>query len=105
MHNSIYLTNISKYFRFAKELALYRNDNYMLNVIYNGCSTQDYMLNVIYNGCSTQDYRDRQGNPTQLAYKRQSSDKRCNIYSPTLDTSYNAFCAKKNCTLYRGRVG
>ena len=24
-----------------------------------------------------------------------ASDKRCNIYSPTLDTSYNAFCAKK----------
>ena len=23
-----------------------------------------------------------------------ASDKRCNIYSPTLDTSYNAFCAK-----------
>ena len=95
MHNSIYLTNISKYFRFAKELALYRNDN--------------YMLNVIYNGYSTQDYRDRQGNPTQLAYKRQSSDKRCNIYSPTLDTSYNAFCAKKTvhyigAELVRGRV-
>ena len=42
-----------------------------------------------------------------------ASDKRCNIYSPiyspTLDISYNAFCAKKtNCTLfrlYRGRVG
>ena len=55
MHNSISLTNISKYFCFAKELALYRNDN--------------YMWNVIYNGCSTQDYRDRRGNPTQLAYK------------------------------------
>ena len=24
-----------------------------------------------------------------------ASDKRCNIYSLTLDTSYNAFCAKK----------
>ena len=24
-----------------------------------------------------------------------ASDKRCNIYSPTLDTSYNALCAKK----------
>ena len=37
-----------------------------------------------------------------------ASDKRCNIYSPILDTSYNAFCAKKTCTLfrlYRGRVG
>ena len=29
MHNSISLTNISKYFRFAKELALYQNDNYV----------------------------------------------------------------------------
>ena len=24
-----------------------------------------------------------------------ASDKRCNIYIPTLDISYNAFCAKK----------
>ena len=56
-HNSISLTNISKYFRFAKELALYRNDN--------------DMWNVIYNGCSTKNYRDRRGNPRQLAYKRQ----------------------------------
>ena len=24
-----------------------------------------------------------------------ASDKRCNIYSPNLDTSYNAFCAQK----------
>ena len=29
MHNSISSTNISKYFRFAKELALYQNDNYV----------------------------------------------------------------------------
>ena len=29
MHNSISLTNISKYFSFAKELALYQNDNYV----------------------------------------------------------------------------
>ena len=29
MHNSISLTNISKYFRFAKEIALYQNDNYV----------------------------------------------------------------------------
>ena len=29
MHNSISLTSISKYFRFAKELALYQNDNYV----------------------------------------------------------------------------
>ena len=29
MHNSISLTNISKYIRFAKELALYQNDNYV----------------------------------------------------------------------------
>ena len=29
MHNSISLTNISKYFRIAKELALYQNDNYV----------------------------------------------------------------------------
>ena len=27
--NSISLMNISKYFRFAKELALYQNDNYV----------------------------------------------------------------------------
>ena len=38
-----------------------------------------------------------------------ASDKRCNIYSPTLDTSYNAFCAKKTvhyieAELVRGRV-
>ena len=41
-----------------------------------------------------------------------ASDKRCNIYSPTLDTSYIAFCAKKNvhyidcigAELVRGRV-
>ena len=33
-------------------------------------------------------------------YKGVASDKRCNIYRPTLDTSYNAFCI-----LYRGRVG
>ena len=31
-----------------------------------------------------------------------ASDKRCNIYSPTLDTSNNAFCAKK--TLYIIRI-
>ena len=39
-------------------------------------------------------------------------DKRFNIYSPTLDTSYNAFCAKKpvyyldyiGAELVRGRV-
>ena len=29
VHNSISLMNISKYFRFAKELALYQNDNYV----------------------------------------------------------------------------
>ena len=29
MHNSISLTNISKYFRFAKGIALYQNDNYV----------------------------------------------------------------------------
>ena len=29
MHNSISLTNISRYFRFAKELVLYKNDNYV----------------------------------------------------------------------------
>ena len=28
-HNSISLTNISRYFRFAKELVLYKNDNYV----------------------------------------------------------------------------
>ena len=38
-----------------------------------------------------------------------ASDKRCNIYSPTLDTSYNAFYAKKTvhyigAELVRGRV-
>ena len=41
-----------------------------------------------------------------------ASDKRCNIYSPTLDTSYNAVCAKKTvyyidyigAELVRGRV-
>ena len=31
-----------------------------------------------------------------------ASDKRCNIYSPTLDTSYNAFCAKKNLYIIQG---
>ena len=35
MHNSISLTNISNYFRFAKELTLYPNNNYMWNAIYN----------------------------------------------------------------------
>ena len=43
-----------------------------------------------------------------------ASDKRCNSYSPSLDTSYNAFCAKNKQTvsyldyigaeLVRGRV-
>ena len=41
-----------------------------------------------------------------------ASDKRCNIYSRTLDTSYNAFCAKNTvhyldyigAELVRGRV-
>ena len=61
MHNSISLTNISKYFRFAKELALYQNDNYV-------GSNENALL---YNGCSTRDYRDRRRNPTQLVYKRQ----------------------------------
>ena len=45
VHNSISLTNISKYFRIAKELALYQKDNYVGSnenaLIYNGCSTQD----------------------------------------------------------------
>ena len=50
------LKNISKYFRFVKELALYQNDNYM--------GSNENAL--IYNGCSTQDHRDRRGNPTQL---------------------------------------
>ena len=59
--NSISLMDISKYFRFAKELALYQNDNYV--------GSNENAL--IYNGCSTQDYRDRRGNLTQLVYKRQ----------------------------------
>ena len=42
--NSISLMNISKYFHFAKELALHQNDNYVGSnenaLIYNGCITQ-----------------------------------------------------------------
>ena len=47
--HSISLTNISKYYRLVKELALYQNDNYV--------GSNENAL--IYNGCSTQDYRDR----------------------------------------------
>ena len=97
MHNSISLTNISKYFRFAKELALYWNDNYMWNVIYNECSTH----RTIEIGEVT-----RRSSHIKGKDKCVASDKR---YSPTLDTSYDAYCAKKtqknNCTFYRGRVG
>ena len=71
MHNSISLTNISKYFRLAKELALYQNDNYV--------GSNENAL--IYNGCSTQDYRDRRGNPTQL------------VYEPLHEISNNVVCA------------
>ena len=52
----------------------------------------------IYNGCSTQDYRD--GEKTQRSSQIKGSDKRCNIYSLTLDTSYNAFFANK--FIYKG---
>ena len=61
VHNSTSLKNISKYFRFAKELALYQNDNYV------GSNEN----RLIYYGCSTRDYQDWRGNPTQLAYERQ----------------------------------
>ena len=61
VHNSISLTNISKYFCFAKELELFQDDNYV----------GSYENALTYNGFSTQDYRDRRGSPTQLVYKRQ----------------------------------
>ena len=34
-----------------------------------------------------------------------ASDKRCNIYSPTLDTSYNVVCAKKKTVHYINYIG
>ena len=58
VHISISLTNVSKYFRFAKELALYQNDNYV------GCNENV----LIYNGCSKQDYLEI-GEETQITHK------------------------------------
>ena len=63
VHNSISLTNISKFFRFAKELALYQNDTYV------GSNENT----LIYNGCSKQDYRDRREKPNAARIK--GSDK------------------------------
>ena len=101
LHHSIFLTTISKYFCFAKELALYQNDTYVRSNE-NALIFMDAAHKTIEIGEETQCSWHIKGSDKGIA-----SDKRCNIYNPNLDTNYNAFCAKKTCTLfrlYRGQV-
>ena len=78
--------NIFKYFRFAKEITLYQNNNY----VGSNENALIYIMDAAHKTIEIGEETLRSSHDKGVA-----SDKRCNIYSPTLDTSYNAFCAKK----------
>ena len=92
MHNSISLTNISKYFRFTKELALYQNDNYV-------GSNENALIYIQWMQHTRLSRSARKSDAARIkgSNKGVASDKRCNIYSPTLDTSIQ-------CVLYKNTV-